>query len=77
MKLFDLMERIPDSIKGTFITRKHTMGSSIIFPGENNYYLYILVSGNADVTIQNTNGIVTTLYNYSAYNCFGELELFR
>lgn len=77
MNLKAFIDRAPDSIKKSFVYRKHGKHSSIIFPNEKNNYLYILISGNADVIIQNSNGMVSSLYNYSAYSCFGELELFN
>ena len=77
MKLQELISRAPDTIKKSFIHRKHTKDSSIILPGEENNYLYILIAGNADVIIQSFSGTVITLYTYEAYSCFGELELFN
>lgn len=77
MKLQELINRAPDSIKNSFIHRKHTKDSSIILPGEENNYLYILIHGSADVINQSFSGAVITLYTYEAYSCFGELELFN
>lgn len=77
MELQDLISRVPEQIKKGFIHRRHKKGSSIILQGEENNYLYVLVSGSADVILQSFSGAVVTLYTYQAYSCFGELELFN
>ncbi len=77
MNLFYFINNPPASIKNSFIHKKHQKGSSILCPGENNNYLYILIKGSANVVIQNLSGIGFALYTYNAYSCFGELELFN
>lgn len=77
MNLFHFINNPPESIKNSFIHKKHRKGSSILYPGENNNYLYILIKGSANVVIQNLSGIGFALYTYNAYSCFGELELFN
>ncbi|MPM39619.1 hypothetical protein SDC9_86253 [bioreactor metagenome] len=52
-------------------------GSFILFPGESNNYLYILVKGTANVMVQSASGINLILHVYDAYSCFGDLELFN
>ena len=77
MNLSDFMENAPASVKKSFIRRKHFKGSSILHPGEENNYLYILVKGTAHVIFQNLSGTGLVLYIYDEYSCFGELELFN
>ena len=77
MNLHNLVETAPDNVKESFIYRKHSKESSILLPGEENHYLYILTSGSTDVIMQSYSGAVITLYTYEAYSCFGELELFN
>lgn len=77
MNLSHFIDDAPVSVKNSFINRKHRKGSSIIYPGEENTYLYILTKGVANVVIQNMSGVCLVLYAYDAYSCFGELELFN
>ena len=77
MNLDKLIETAPNDIKKSFIYRKHYKDSSIIFPGEENNYLYILIKGYANVIIQSFSGTVLTFFSYEPYSCFGELELFN
>ena len=67
----------PLPLKNALIHRTHRKGSFILYPGEENNYLYILIKGTAAVIIQNTSGSGFVLYSYDAYSCFGELELFN
>jgi len=73
----DVIENAPESIKEKFIYRKHKKGSSIIFPEEEIKYLYILISGKAEVYSQNHAGSVISLYTFESYSCFGDIELFN
>jgi len=67
----------PAHIKKEFIYRKHTIGSPIIHPHEQNNYLYILTTGTAEVYRQSYEGAMLSLYIYDAYSCFGEIEIFN
>lgn len=71
------MDNAPVSVKNSFIHRKHAKGSYILYPGEENNYLYIVIKGSANVVIQNISGAGFVLYTYAAYSCFGEMELFN
>ncbi|WP_313069602.1 Crp/Fnr family transcriptional regulator [Lacrimispora sp.] len=77
MSLSYFMDNAPVSVKNSFIHRKHTKGSYILYPGEENNYLYIVIKGSANVVIQNISGAGFVLYTYAAYSCFGEMELFN
>lgn len=77
MNLPHFINNAPVSVKNSFIYRRHRKGSSILYPGEENNYLYILIKGAANVVIQNISGVGLVLYTYNAYSCFGELELFN
>jgi CRP-like cAMP-binding protein len=77
MNLFYFINNPPASIRNSFIHKKHRKGSSILYPGEKNNYLYVLIKGSANVVIQNLSGSGYALYTYHAYSCFGELELFN
>ncbi|SFD25433.1 Crp/Fnr family transcriptional regulator [Clostridium uliginosum] len=77
MNLKKLVENAPDNVKKSFIYRKHCKDSSIISPGEGNDYLFILISGSANVIMYSFSGTVLTFFTYQAYSCFGELELFN
>lgn len=77
MSLSHFIDNAPVSVKNSFIHRKHIKGSYILYPGEENNYLYILIKGSANVVIQNISGAGFVLYTYDAYSCFGELELFN
>ncbi|MFB4169072.1 Crp/Fnr family transcriptional regulator [Virgibacillus sp. JSM 102003] len=67
----------PEDIKKEFIYRKYQKGSFIIHPFEDNNYLYILVTGSAEVFRQSLNGSMVTLYRYHSYSSFGEVEIFN
>ncbi|WP_313523858.1 Crp/Fnr family transcriptional regulator [Anaerotignum sp.] len=71
------IQNAPQNIKDAFIYRKYPKGSIIIYPEEENCYLYIIVSGSANVVAHNAAGGGLTLYSYNANSCFGELELFH
>lgn len=77
MSLSHFMDNAPVSVKNSFINRKHAKGSYILYPGEENNYLYIVLKGSANVVIQNISGAGFVLYTYDAYSCFGEMELFN
>lgn len=77
MNLEYLMGKAPTEIQKEFIPRAYREGSSIIHPSEDNHYLYILVSGSAEVFRQSPNGSMISLYRYEACSCFGEVEIFN
>ncbi|WP_027632048.1 Crp/Fnr family transcriptional regulator [Clostridium hydrogeniformans] len=77
MNLKELVENAPDNVKKSFIYRQHSKDSSIILPGEENDYLFILISGSANVIMHSFSGAMLTFFTYQAYSCFGELELFN
>ena len=77
MDLYYFVSNAPELIQKSFLHRKHGKGSSILYPGEENNYLYILVNGSANVVVQHSSGAGIILYTYEAYSCFGELELFH
>lgn len=72
-----IINKAPEDIKKEFIYRKYLKGSSIIQPFEDNNYLYILISGCAEVFRQSSNGSMISLYRYHSYSCFGEVEIFN
>lgn len=77
MSLLQFIDNAPVSVKKSFIYRKHVKRSYILYPGEENNYLYIVIKGSANVMIQNISGAGFVLYTYDAYSCFGEMELFN
>lgn len=77
MNLLYFINNAPKSISSTFIHKSHKKGTSILFPGESNNYLYILVKGTANVMVQSVSGTSLFIYGYKAYSCFGDLELFN
>ncbi|QDQ02442.1 Crp/Fnr family transcriptional regulator [Lysinibacillus fusiformis] len=77
MHLKDILNDAPAHIKKEFIYRRHQKGSLIIPPQEQNNYLYILVTGTAEVYRQSYEGTVVSLYIYDSYSCFGEIEIFN
>lgn len=72
-----LIDNVPETIKKEFIYRNHKKGSLIIFPDEENSYLYILIKGSTEVYRQSLEGTMVSLCLYNAYSCFGELEIFN
>ncbi len=77
MDLLYFINNAPKSIISEFIHKSHKKGTSILFPGESNNYLYILVKGTASVMVQGTSGTSLFIYGYKAYSCFGDPELFN
>ncbi|WP_312429858.1 Crp/Fnr family transcriptional regulator [Lacrimispora sp.] len=77
MDLSHFIDTAPLPVKNSFIYKEHTKGCYILYPGEENNYLYLLIKGTAHVLIQNISGAGFVLYTYEAYDCFGELELFH
>lgn len=77
MNLKNLVENAPITVRSSFIHKKYSKNASIILPGEENHYLFILTSGSADVIMHSFSGTVLTFFNYQAFSCFGELELFN
>lgn len=77
MNLKDILNDTPAHIKKEFIYRRHKKGSFIIPPQEQNNYLYILITGKAEVYRQSYEGTMVSLYIYDSYTCFGEIEIFN
>lgn len=77
MELQRLIDNVPKHIKRKFCYKSFTKDSPIIYPGEENNYLYILTKGMAEVYWQNYSGAMISLYLYEPYSCFGENELFN
>lgn len=77
MDLKKLVYNAPEHIKKEFIYKKHEKGSLIIFPNEENNFLYILTNGSAEVYWQSYAGAMISLYIFNSYSCFGELEIFN
>lgn len=74
--LEELIGEAPDEVKASFSTRHYDKGSFILYPEEPNERLHIVLEGHAEVFKQNYEGAMIVLFNYGAYTCFGELELF-
>ncbi|HBB28709.1 MAG TPA: Crp/Fnr family transcriptional regulator [Clostridiales bacterium] len=64
---------IPCNIKYT--EKIYPKKSTIISPNEKNNSLFILVSGIATVFYEGKNGEVLNVYEYTAFDFFGELEI--
>lgn len=77
MDFKDIVNDASTSIKKEFIYRKHKKGSLIIHPHEQNNYLYILITGRAEVYRLSYEGAMLSLYIYDSYSCFGEIEIFN
>lgn len=77
MDIKKLIDNAPENIRKEFIHKKHKKRSLIIFPEEENNYLYILIKGSTEVYRQNLAGTMISLYLYNAYSCFGEVEIFN
>lgn len=77
MDLKKLVDTAPENIKKEFIFKKHKKGNLIIFPNEENNFLYILINGSAEVYWQSYAGAMISLYIFNSYSCFGELEIFN
>ncbi|ODV56117.1 MULTISPECIES: Crp/Fnr family transcriptional regulator [Lysinibacillus] len=77
MEFQAIVNDAPAHIKKEFIYRRHTKGSPIIHPHEQNNYLYILTTGTAEVYRQSYEGAMLSLYIYDSYSCFGEIEIFN
>lgn len=77
INLKELIDSAPPMVRSSFIYRKYKKGNSIMFPNNNNEYLYILIDGRADVYREDYSGALISIYDYSSYSLFGELELFN
>ena len=77
MNLKQLLDNAPVHIKNEFINRKFKKNNFIIYPDEENRYLYALLKGKAEVYRQNYAGTMLSLHIYREYSCFGELEIFN
>ena len=67
---------MPEYISKRLIRRYYEVGSPIIMAGLENKYVYFLVEGNAEASIQNSNGSLATVYLYTPNSMFGEIEQF-
>lgn len=77
MDLKEIVNAAPMQIKKEFIYKKHKKSSLILHPHEQNNYLYILTTGQAEVYRQSYVGTMLSLYIYNSYSCFGEIEIFN
>lgn len=62
MNLKDILNDAPAHIKKEFIYRQHKKGSLIIPPQEQNDYLYILITGIAEVYRQSYEGTLILIF---------------
>lgn len=77
ISLKELLDSAPPMVRSSFIQKKYKKGSSIMLPNNNNEYLYILTDGRAEVYREDYSGALISIYDYSVYSLFGELELFN
>jgi CRP/FNR family cyclic AMP-dependent transcriptional regulator len=72
----NLCNLMPGYISKRLIRRHYEAGSPIIMAGLDNKHVYFLVEGNAEASIQNSNGALATVYLYTPNSMFGEIEQF-
>ena len=71
-----LYSRMPDIIHKRLTRRYYDPGNPIIMAGQENNYVFFLVDGEAEASIQNSDGSFATVYLYKTNSIFGELEPF-
>lgn len=72
----NLRNIMPEYVVKRLISRHYEAGNPIIMAGLDNKHVYFLVEGNAEASIQNSNGSLATVYLYTPNSMFGELEPF-
>jgi len=76
MNLNLLIENAPLEIQTNVITRAYERGRHIIFEGQSNDYLYLLIEGSVEVSLQSHQGKNISIRRHQAPDTFGVLELF-
>lgn len=71
-----LYSRMPDIIHKRLTRRYYDPGNPIIMAGQENNYVFFLVDGEAEASIQNSDGSFAAVYLYKTNSIFGELEPF-
>lgn len=74
--ILSLLQNVPEEVKERFITRRYDSGSTVIFPGATNDYLYILTEGEVEVCMQTYQGVNISLNSHKSPGTFGILEIF-
>lgn len=59
-----LYSRMPDIIHKRLTRRYYDPGNPIIMAGQENNYVFFLVDGEAEASIQNSDGSFATVYLY-------------
>lgn len=71
-----LMAAAPEAVRRGFRRRRFRAGEQVLEPWTENESIHILLSGTAEVGLEDAEGRALTLYQYGPDSLFGELELF-
>ena len=71
-----LRGRMPITIRKKLMKKIYDPGNPIIIAGYENKYVFFLIEGEAEASIQNNDGTVATVYLYKSNSIFGEVEPF-
>lgn len=71
-----LRNRMPEKIRKRLRKRQYNPGEPIILAGYDNNYVFFLIEGEAEATIQSKEDFLTSVYSYRASCIIGELEPF-
>lgn len=71
-----LRGRMPITIRKKLMKKIYDPGNPIIIAGYENKYVFFLIEGEAEASIQNNDGTVAAVYLYKSNSIFGEVEPF-
>lgn len=74
MEQKNFLLHVPDSVLS--VTKTFLKGSRILDGTDHNNCFYILLHGKASVYLESPNGDILAIYQYTAPDFFGEMELF-
>lgn len=76
MNLRRWIQKSPESVRLAVQYRQYPKGTHILYPGDENSHLFLLLDGLAEVYQYTPEGMFISLFRYGENSCFGEIELF-
>lgn len=71
-----LRNRMPERMRKRLIKRQYSPGEPMIMAGDDNDYVFFLIEGEAEASIQSKEGFLTSVCLYRASSIIGEIEPF-
>lgn len=75
-QLTDFMESAPQRVSDSFEPIRFEAGAPILWEGEEDRWVYLLLEGSAEGYLQSAQGTVSSVFYYQPGSLFGEFEVF-